>query len=360
MTAHVGTAIRVGTGEGVPALGDGVLGLVVDDVKGRYALPYIQADLALRVQRPACAPECAVSLCRGGQPLATAQLAGPTQETVLACPGPGTYAVRVEAPGAAPPAVAVGVGTVVAALGDSITEGYFGAGFRRPLSLLTAAEFPPEAVSRDRRNFPQYAPTSQTHLPEINCFASWLGGLNDQLAAAWGHPVFIANEGWGGITATGYLEMARTDRGWQQRLRRLAPTLWLIHLGVNDGRQGRAAAAVREDLEALVTLLCSDYGAAPERILLARPSYDYHEGAAARLARTAAAIDALCAQRGVTPGPDFFTAYAVDRERWYGADPVHPNPQGMARMADLWAEAIRHAYPTEGPVRRKDDPHDGT
>jgi lysophospholipase L1-like esterase len=51
-------------------------------------------------------------------------------------------------------------------------------------------------------------------------------------------------------------------------------------------------------------------------------------------------MEGIIADRGLRRGPDFFTAYAVEKERYYGSDPVHPNIEGMRRMADLWAAAL--------------------
>jgi len=41
------------------------------------------------------------------------------------------------------------------------------------------AMFPAEAVSGDRRNYPQFAPTAAHHGPDIHCFTSWMPRLND-------------------------------------------------------------------------------------------------------------------------------------------------------------------------------------
>jgi hypothetical protein len=68
--------------------------------------------------------------------------------------------------------------------------------------------------------------------------------LNDLLTTKWKQPVFIANEGWGGITTGRYLAMMRSDKGWQERMRLLKPNVWLIHLGVNDERAKLPAAEV--------------------------------------------------------------------------------------------------------------------
>ena len=244
----------------------------------------------------------------------------------------------------------IGVGTVVAALGDSITEGYFGNGFYRG-EHLTGADFPPEFVSRDGRNFPQYGPTTHEHLPEVNCLESWMTHLNDLLSDSFAHPVFIANEGWGGCSSAAYLELMRTDTNWQDRMLSLDPQLWLIHLGVNDGRAQVGAEEFGQNMEEVVRTLRYEYGAVRSNILVARPSYDYAEGAAEHLRAYCDQVDGLVERLGLSPGADLFTAYARDRECWYGEDPVHPNAAGMRRMAELWHEAIVDALRTTGGDR---------
>ena len=237
-----------------------------------------------------------------------------------------------------------GAGTVIAALGDSITEGYWGERFWRDSLDLTADLFPPESVSRDGRNFPQYAPTAKVHAkkqpPDSNCFTSWMPRLNDLLSEQWRRPVFIANEGWGGITTGGYLEMMRLDAGWQERMRLLDPGIWLIHLGVNDERAKVPVDDVVSNLNAMIDILINAYKADPAHVVLAMPCYDYEQGAADILVAYRVAMEGIIADRGLRRGPDFFTAYAVEKERYYGSDPVHPNIEGMRRMADLWAAAL--------------------
>jgi len=176
------------------------------------------------------------------------------------------------------------IGTVIGAIGDRITEGYHGKGYWRDNLDLTAADFPTDSVSKDGRNFPQFSPTTHVHRPEINCYASWMPRLNDLLSAQWRHPVFIANEGWGGIDTARYLEMMKSDLGWQDRMQKLRPSLWLIHLGVNDERAHKAPAKVAAKLHAIIDLLISDHAAEPSRIFLATPCYDYAPDAESYLA----------------------------------------------------------------------------
>ena len=187
------------------------------------------------------------------------------------------------------------------------------------------------------------APTTEKHMKTPKCMQSWMTDLNDLLSDELRHPVFIANEGWGGIRTSGYLKRMREDANWRQRMARLHPSLWLMHLGVNDERGTRPPQDVAADLEAMIDLLLEHYGAQPGSIVIAHPCYDYHPQAEPILASYCRVIDEIVERRGLLAGPDFFDAYSRDRARYYGQDTVHPNPEGMRLMARLWAAAItRH------------------
>lgn len=330
------------------------LTLTVPDTKGRYTIPYIQSlpTVSLQLGFGATGPRrCQVRLW----------LQETVQGTVTATPAcprvqfhelsPGEYMVELTALDDDGTAVGVaryervGLGTVLCAIGDSITEGYHGVAFWRDDLDLRGEAFPAPAVSRDGRNFPQHAPTTAQHRPEVNCFQSWMTDLNDLLTERWEQPVFIANEGWGGITSGGYLQLMQTDRGWQDRMGRLRPTVWLIHLGVNDERTGVSPAEFAAHIEAIADLLIDEYGAQPGRLMVARPCYDYAVGCAEAERAYIGELDRLIARRQLRHGPDFYAAYAVDQAQWYGDDPVHPNVEGMAYMARLWAEALTAAFP---------------
>ncbi len=324
--------------------------LRVPDIKGSYTIPYIQSSNELTIKTAFTAPETVkaqVTLLKNGKIIGDAQVTTPENPTVTfpSLP-PGEYAVAVAGVGATGNTVSedlherIGIGTVVAAIGDSITEGYHSRGFWRDNLDLTPDAFPSDAVSKDGRNYPQYTPTTAHHRPDINCFASWMPKLNDMLVEKWRRPVFIANEGWGGITTERYLAMMRTDKRWQERMRLLKPTIWLIHLGVNDERAKLGAEIVAANLTATVDLLRKDYAAEPSNIFICTPCYDYVSGADKILSDYCVVINKLITEKGLRKGPDFFAAYAKDKEKYYGADPVHPNIEGMELMAKLWAEAI--------------------
>jgi lysophospholipase L1-like esterase len=315
------------------------LTLKVPDLKGSYTIPYLQTSPNLRLHVPFAAdtpPQMTAKLLLNDTCVGERTVTSTRPFAQFLGLKPGEYTVDV----AGQRYERLGVGTVVAALGDSITEGYHSHFFWRDDLDLTAASFPAEAVSKDGRNFPQYTPTTAWHRPEVNCFQSWMTLLNDLLSAQWHHPVFIANEGLGGITTTAYLNMIKNDAAWQARMKLLAPTVWLIHLGVNDERAKTPAATVAANLSEIADLLIAQYGATPNRLYLARPCYDYAPDAAPILQSYIAEMNKLIEKRGLQPGPDFFKAFSVDREKWYGTDPVHPNVEGMDYMARLWADAL--------------------
>ncbi len=317
----------------------------IRDVAGSYTIPYIQSQPELTVACDfAAGPALSLDLellAPSGPAVARGRLEPARPSHTFAGLAPAEYTLRAHAPGRPGPVEIsrIGIGLVVAAIGDSLTEGYWSRGYARGADL-NAAQFPPESVSRDGRNFPQHSPTTHRHSPGTTCFESWMTRLNDRLADALARPVFVANEGWGGATTASYGEMMRADTGWGARIRALAPTLWLIHLGVNDERGRTSPADFSSGLSAIIGSLQRDYGADASRIFVARPSYDYWPGAPELLAAYVAEIDRIRSSLGVQAGPDFYAAFARDRARWYGADPVHPNVDGMRLMADLWADAI--------------------
>ena len=334
--------------------------LRVKDVKGSYTIPVIQSADAIEPSIEIHDAEtCAVRAALLGKDKAgKAEATRDTPRLRFAGLAPGEYMLELTGVDEAGKNLwtrrvgPIGIGYVLAALGDSLTEGYFGAMFHRDDLNLSAEDFPRESVSRDQRNFPRYAPTAHGHTPQFNCFQSWMPRLNDGLTAAWQQPVFIANEGWGGYTTGNYLDMMRGNyAGWGDRMRLLKPSIWLIHLGVNDERHNVSAHAFAHNLRAIVHVLRSDYGAQADAIYIAYPSHDYAPGASAALRGYIARIDEIVDELGLRHGPDFFKAFAMDRAKWYGADPVHPGPEGMDYMADLWLRILAPGVEDERPKR---------
>jgi lysophospholipase L1-like esterase len=325
----------------------------VHDAEGTYTIPFIQSgqqlDVRLHVRDP-YATRTSVSI-KSGETLLTREAFYPGFTTDFAAVPAGEYEIEVTGHGNAGQQLfintfcRVGIGAIIAAVGDSITEGYFGRGYFVENIDITAKLFPGEAVSTDGRNFPQYAPTAALNLPSVNTFESWMTALNDLLSADWRVPVFIANEGWGGITSGEYLEWAKNDANWQDRMKDLRPNAWLIHLGVNDERAFVSPSQFAANMDLLVELLIHQFGAAPERIWVAKPCFDYFPGAKTILEAYNEEIERLVMSQGLNLGPDFFAAYQKDKERWYGEDDVHPNEEGMKLMSGLWHAAITKNFP---------------
>lgn len=200
--AKIGLTIGDGEGRGE---GDEIRWVrVFPDGPGSYEIPYFQTepDLDLGVTEwPAAGDGVEWEVCdRSGGNRRAGRLTRGERGVRLTGLAPAEYELRIRwAEGCSVRVAPIGIGTGVAALGDSITEGYWGRGYGIEPDRLWSGRFPAESCSRDGRNFPQYAPTASVHAPGTTCFESWLTRLNDRLTAAWGRPVFIANEGWGGI-----------------------------------------------------------------------------------------------------------------------------------------------------------------
>ncbi|MFA6292963.1 MAG: SGNH/GDSL hydrolase family protein [Victivallales bacterium] len=326
----------------------------VKDITGSYTIPYIQSDRELRVNVDFSDQETVSAnlILEGKEFRVSKKVEKPSPSAFFTTLPPGEFTLDVEwlkSDGSKLSETVykgIGVGAVLAAIGDSLTEGYHGVGFIKESLDLKASDFPAEAVSMDGRNFPQFSPTTFQHKPTVNCFQSWMTALNDKLSEEWKMPVFIANEGWGGYTAANYLAMMRGNSGgWKDRMHLLQPNTWLIHLGVNDERQKVAPADFAKSMRGIVGILIDEYNADPSQIFLAYPSYDYAAGAEAILRSYIVEIDKIISDLNLRKGPDFFEAFSKDKEKWYGNDPVHPGIEGMNLMAELWAAKLAPNVP---------------
>jgi len=174
--------------------------LQIEDIQGSYTIPHIQSsrdlDFEVTFSHPS-AVAARVELLQNGLIREASRQATTVRYPALT---PGEYDIRVSFHDKDGTLISeelhtgFAIGTVIGAIGDSITEGYHGKGYWRDNLNLTAADFPSESVSKDGRNFPQFSPTTHVHRPKINCYVSWMPRLNDLLSAQWQHPVFIANE----------------------------------------------------------------------------------------------------------------------------------------------------------------------
>jgi lysophospholipase L1-like esterase len=235
-------------------------------------------------------------------------------------------------------------GDIVAALGDSTTEG-LGTGPWQPGELDLLGAFPdwtaagralagthPEWMTPDGRNFPQ--PGATLHPASRPSFTV---GLARTLEAQRGHPVLVLNEGWSGTTSDGYMRISTS--GYFAGLTASAhPNAWLINLGANDPLMQRTAAEYQARLQALVGNLENLYGAPASSIHVACPSYATQAERQATEASYLPGIDHLRSADHLGPAPDLFGYFRDHPEDI--ADAVHPNLAGYAAMAQLWAGAL--------------------
>ena len=233
-------------------------------------------------------------------------------------------------------------GDVVAALGDSTTEGLGGAplppGVAAALHFFpdwTAAEaaldpVDPSLVTADGRNYPQAGGSSHTA-------PSFTVDLARTLAEQRGHPVLVLNDGWSGVTADGYVGIS-TSELLKRQSTVIRPGQWLVNLGVNDALVRRPPAEFRQRMQTLVENLEHLHGAQPDQIHIACPSYALqparHELEQAYLP----VIDQLRTAMDLAPAPDLFGSYR-DHPTWI-QDAVHPSAEGYTAMAQLWADAL--------------------
>ena len=233
-------------------------------------------------------------------------------------------------------------GDIVAALGDSTTEGIGG----KPISDAVANAlhfFPdwtaaasalnpvdPTLVSADGRNFPQ--PGGTAHIAP-----SFTVQLARTLADQRKHPVLVLNDGWSGTTADGYVGITTSDL-LKRQTTIARPAEWLVNLGVNDALVHRSPDEYKARMQTLVQNLEQLHGALPDQIHVACPSYatqpDRHDLEQAYLP----VIDQLRTTMDLAAGPDLFSSYR-DHPGWI-EDAVHPSAEGYSAMAQLWADAL--------------------
>ena len=222
-------------------------------------------------------------------------------------------------------------GDIVAALGDSTTEGNGGPFFNFmpnwTVALATAAEW----TSPDGRSYPQAGALSKPRSP-----ASFTGTLGSLLEALWHHPVLVLNDGWSGATADDYSRIT-TSGELRAEYSAAHPDVWIVNLGVNDPLTNQSPAQFDVSMHAIVQNLDGLFGAHNNDIHVACPIYAKdarHNGEAQYLP----VIEHLRATAGLGAAPNFFTYYQNDSAGV--ADEVHPNATGYHDMAILWAQAL--------------------
>ncbi|HEV1997574.1 MAG TPA: SGNH/GDSL hydrolase family protein [Candidatus Dormibacteraeota bacterium] len=222
-------------------------------------------------------------------------------------------------------------GDIVAAIGDSTTEGNGGARFHFIANWVNARASAADWTSPDGRNFPQAGAFARPEAPAS--FTSTLGTILEQQRH---HPVLVLNDGWSGATTQSYKDIS-SSHDLAAEYAAAQPNAWIVNLGVNDPIIHASAADFDANMRAVLHNLTSRYGARNEDIHVACPTYarDHrHEAEATYLPL----IDKLRAEARLGAAPNFFSYYQGKPADL--ADEVHPNAGGYRDMAGLWAQAL--------------------
>jgi lysophospholipase L1-like esterase len=337
--------------------------LGVDGPAGRFHVPYIQttADLPVSLAQngPADRTIVDVVLDAGTPGERVVRLTHAPWRTVFhdLAFGEHTLAARMYVPEEGVPAEValqappvaearlerVARGDVVAALGDSTTEG-LGEGpwppgreqalgfFPNWLAAQRSLQASPDWITTDGRNFPQVGLTM--HPASRPSFTVELARL---LAARRGHPVLVLNYGWSGTTSDGFMRIS-TSSYFSQQVATTSPNTWLINLGVNDPLLNRSPAEYGDRMQGLVSNLEKLYGAAPADIHVACPIYATQPARNQAEARYLPVVDHLRAVNHLGAAPNFFAFFRAHPETV--ADAVHPNFAGYTATAELWDAAL--------------------
>jgi lysophospholipase L1-like esterase len=338
--------------------------LAVPAFGGTFQVPYIQTspnlDVTVAVRGPADrsivdvildAGTPAQQLVRRMTPPWTATFSGlsygeHTLTARLYVPEPGIpLAVALDAPPLAQAYLDhVARGDIVAALGDSTTEGLGEGPWQGADQQLLAGAYPdwtaasarlagthPDWITADSRTFPQNG-------PNVGPRPSFIAELARTLTAQTGHPVLVINDGWSGTTADAYLHIS-TSTVFADQMNRTKPDAWVMNLGVNDALVKRSPADYIARLQGIVTNLETQFGATPDQVHVACPSYAKQPERNALESQYLGPIDQLRAQDKLGAAPNFFSAFRDNQGLI--ADEVHPNFAGYAAMGQLWAAAIQ-------------------
>lgn len=224
-------------------------------------------------------------------------------------------------------------GSIVAAMGDSTTEGLGGPFVGTYSNWVEARQAVPSLVSADGRNYPQ---PGQVEHPRAH--VSFTVELGERLADAWRRPVFVLNLGWSGATADGFTHIA--DSQYLANVFGAAlPDAYVIDLGVNDALVGRPPDEYGARVQGIVSSLEQRYGATGGQIHLACPVWSAQPRRQALETQYMPVLAQVRAADQLASAPDFFGYYGAHRDEV--ADKVHPNAAGYSAMAELWAASLQ-------------------
>lgn len=330
-----------------------VASLAIPGRAGTYLVPYIQTqpDIHFRVklEHPPSHPSVFVTLDAESASPQVAEVSGPAYQgifqnvsmgdhTLSADVFSGSQAVQTHGGQGLGDYVAsthlshVARGDIVAAIGDSTTEGNGGPVFNFIPNWVSAQAMAADWTSADGRNFPQAGAAARPQAPAS--FTSVLGSL---LEGVRGHPVLVLNDGWSGATAEAYSHIvSSTTLAAEYAAAR--PNDWLVNLGVNDPLTHQSPEQFATSLHTIVSELSSRFGATPGAIHLACPSWASQDFRHQAEATYMPIVQGMRASAATGAAPNFYTWYRDTPADL--ADAVHPNATGYRDMAALWVQSL--------------------
>jgi lysophospholipase L1-like esterase len=331
-----------------------VASLAIPGRAGTYLVPYIQTQpnlhFRLRLDRPPSRPRLIVTLDAEGPAPQSLVVTGPQYEGTFHDVPLGDHTLSADLYSGYQSVPTHGAqgwgrfvtsahlshvarGDIIAAIGDSTTEGLGGAVFSFMPNWVTAQEMAADWTSADGRNFPQAGAMESPRAPAS--FTSTLGGL---LEATRGHPVLVLNDGWSGATAEAYSHIVSSPT-LASEYAAAQPSDWLVNLGVNDPLTHQSPDQFAASMHTIVAELGSRFAATPRAIHLACPSWAAQDFRHQAEATYMPVISQIRATLATGPAPNFYTWYR-DRPADL-ADAVHPNAAGYRDMAGLWSQALQ-------------------
>ena len=222
-------------------------------------------------------------------------------------------------------ATSIGIGDIYGAIGDSITDGFYGTRYSPGIDLTTGKVdwTSAQVKSNDNRSYPVCQDTGPDSRIE----------MTNDLENALGYPVFILNLGQTNVTSSMYISSLMQTSWWQNAVNTILPNKWLIHLGVNDNLYSIPKADWQSNIEWIITTLNTTYNA--QSIFLATP--------ATGTGWDSYVSSLVSGNSNVFLGPNFNMFYTNYPSDLYIPSPIHPNDVGQVHMGYLWANSI--AYP---------------
>lgn len=330
-----------------------VASLAIPGRAGTYLVPYIQTQpdihFRVRLERPPALPSVFVTLDAESTAPQVAEVSGPGYEGVFQSVSLGDHTLSADVFSGAQAVQAhrgqglgdyvasahlshVARGDIIAAIGDSTTEGNGGAIFNFIPDWVSAQAMAADWTSADGRNFPQAGAAARPLAPAS--FTSVLGSL---LEGVRGHPVLVLNDGWSGATAEAYSHIVGSST-LAAEYAAARPSDWLVNLGVNDPLTHQSPAQFAASLHTIVSELSSRFGATPGAIHLACPSWAAQDFRHRAEATYMPIIQEMRAATATGAAPNFYTWYRDTPADL--ADAVHPNATGYRDMAALWVQSL--------------------